>query len=160
MAGPDVVPIAASSPAPGSGPPSVSSRATTEASPTDAREATRAALVARRRRRIWYSLTAIVVVLAIGTIGFYYLVSANWVTAFYIECMVATGQGPPFAFTTDASKLFASFMAFVSVGTVVSTLIVNLGPVMGRLWREGMEEAEHEVHKLEQDISREFRERR
>ena len=66
--------------------------------------------------------------------------------------MLATGQGPPFSLTTDGAKLFASAMAFLSVGTVITTLVLNLGPIFGRLWREGLEAAEREVHRWEEEI--------
>ena len=113
----------------------------------------------RRHRRIAYSLIAIGIVLVIGTAGFAGLTGSGWVDSFYFECMLATGQGPPFVLTSDAAKLFASFMAFVSIGTVLTTLVVNLGPVLGRLWREGIEEAEHEIRRLEREMSAEFHRR-
>ena len=106
----------------------------------------------RRRRRALRSLAALVVVLAIGTIGFAWATGSGWVNAFYFESMLATGQGPPFPLTTAASKLFASAMAFLSVGTVVTALILNLGPMVGRLWREGTELAEREVRVFEREL--------
>ena len=115
-------------------------------------------LVRRRRRRVVYSLVAIALVLAIGTVGFYALTGAGWIDAFYFESMLATGQGPPFALSSSGAKLFASLMAFISVGTVLTSLIVNLGPMLGRLWREGIAEAEHEIHKFEREVSEELRE--
>lgn len=120
----------------------------------------RAAMLARWRRRVAYSLLAIGVVLAIGTAGFYALTGTGWVNSFYFECMLATGQGPPFALVSSGSKLFASFMAFVSVGTVVSTLILNLGPVVGRLWREGIEEGEREFRRVERDLAEDLEKHR
>jgi hypothetical protein len=117
---------------------------------------TREELVARRRRRIAYSFGAIGFVLVVGTLGLYVLTGSGWVDSFYFECMLATGQGPPFSLNTDSAKLFASFMAFVSIGTVITTLVLNLGPVLGRLWREGIEEAEREFRKIEHEISDEF----
>ncbi len=116
-------------------------------------------IVRRRHRRIAYSLIAIGIVLVIGTIGFAELTGSGWINSFYFECMLATGQGPPFPLTTNAGKLFASFMAFISIGTVLTTLVVNLGPVFGRLWREGIEEAEHEIRKLEREMSAELHRR-
>ncbi len=116
-------------------------------------------IVRRRHRRIAYSLIAIGIVLVLGTIGFAGLTGTGWVNSFYFECMLATGQGPPFALTTTAGKLFASLMAFISIGTVLTTLVVNLGPVFGRLWREGIEEAEHEIRRLEREMSAELHRR-
>jgi hypothetical protein len=123
-----------------------------------ARVAARLASTERRRRRVAYSLVAIAIVLAMGTVGINALNGSDWVDSFYFECMLATGQGPPFSLTSDAAKLFASFMAFVSIGTVLTSLVVNLGPVIGRLWREGIEDAEREMRRLEHDVSREYHE--
>lgn len=120
---------------------------------------TREAIVRRRRRRIGFSLIAIGIVLAIGTVGFYALTGSGWINAFYFESMLATGQGPPFALNSSSAKLFASFMAFVSVGTVVTSLILNLGPIFGRFWREGIEDAERELRGIERGLAQEFRDR-
>jgi hypothetical protein len=118
----------------------------------------RRALSRRRVRRALYSLIAVGIVLAIGTVGFEGIARTGWVNALYFESMLATGQGPPFPLTTNSAKLFAVAMAFLSVGTVVTTLILNVGPVLGRIWREGLEAAEHELrwveHKLEDEVGR------
>ncbi len=98
------------------------------------------------------SLLVIALVLVVGTVGFHLLEGVGYLNAFYFECMLATGQGPPFPLTTDAGKLFASVMAFVSVGSVVTTLVFVLGPIFGRLWREGIEKAEEEARRLEERI--------
>ncbi len=107
----------------------------------------------RRPRRYWHrvgaSVGAIGLVLAIGTFGLHALASVSYLNAFYFESMLATGQGPPFPLTTGASKLFASAMAFVSVGSVVTGLVFVLGPLAGRLWREGIQKAEEEARRLE-----------
>jgi hypothetical protein len=103
----------------------------------------------RRRRRALVSIIVIALVLVIGTLGFEGFTGAGWVNAFYFECMLATGQGPPFSLKTDAAKLFASAMAFVSVGTVFTTLLLNIGPLVGRIWREGIEAAEREIRRWE-----------
>lgn len=114
----------------------------------------------RRRRRILMSLAAIGLVLLVGTLGFYELTGTGWINSFYFESMLATGQGPPFALTSSGAKLFASFMAFVSVVTVITTLVVNLGPIVGRLWREGIEDAERRLRQLERDLAEDLREHR
>jgi hypothetical protein len=107
-------------------------------------------------RRAIISLLALAVVLAIGTAGFHYVAGTNAVNSFYFESMLATGQGPPFPLTSNAAKLFAAGMAFLSVGTVVTTLIFNLGPIVARLWREGVELAERELRKLEEEVEDEW----
>ena len=88
----------------------------------------------------------------IGTAGFELVANLSAVDSFYFESMLATGQGPPFPLTSASAKLFATGMAFLSVGTVATTLLLNLGPIMGRLWREGIEIAERELRKVEHEI--------
>jgi hypothetical protein len=114
-------------------------------------------LTKKQVRRAALSLSAVVIVLILGTVGFYFLAGAGWVDSLYFECMLATGQGPPFALTNNASKLFASGMAFLSVGTVVTTVVLNLGPIVGQLWREGVEHAERELRKVEEEVVDEFK---
>jgi hypothetical protein len=107
-----------------------------------------------RLRRGVYALIGIAVVLVIGTVGFHVVAGSNWVDSFYFESMLATGQGPPFALTSDTAKLFASLMAFVSVGSVVSAILLTLGPIIMQLWREGVEIVEEEAREVEHEVFR------
>ena len=100
-----------------------------------------------------YSLSLIVLVLAVGVVGFHQFEGMRWVDAVYFESMLAAGQGPPIPLTTDWGKIFASVMGFVSVGTVLVTLVVNLGPILSEIWRESLEQVEADAKRLEQDIS-------
>ena len=109
----------------------------------------------RSRRTAILSVIALVVVVAFGTLGFYLVAGTDAVDSFYFECMLATGQGPPFPLTTDAAKLYASAMAFLSVGTVVTTLFLNLGPIVVRWSREGLEYVEREARKVESEVREE-----
>ena len=109
---------------------------------------------ASRKRRVFYAFSGIIVVMIIGIIGFHQIEGMNWVNAIYFESMLATGQGPPLTLTTDAGKLFASVMAFVSVGSVITALVVTLIPLISQLWREGLERAERDVKTLERDLAR------
>jgi hypothetical protein len=99
-----------------------------------------------------YSLSSIVLVLAVGVVGFHQLEGMRWVDAVYFESMLATGQGPPILLTTDSGKIFASVMAFVSVGAVLASLVVNLGPIISQVWRESLEQLEADARRLEQDV--------
>ncbi|MGA2664390.1 MAG: hypothetical protein ABSF83_05555 [Nitrososphaerales archaeon] len=103
-------------------------------------------------RRVIYALSGIVVVMIIGTVGFHLIEGMNYVNAVYFESMLATGQGPPLQLNTDAGKLFASVMAFVSVGSVITSLVFTLGPILTMIWREGIERAEKGARKLEEDV--------
>ena len=106
------------------------------------------------KRRAFYAVSAIVVVLIVGTIGFHAIEGMNWVNAVYFESMLATGQGPPIQLTTDSGKIFASVMAFVSVGSVITALLLTLAPIISQLWREGLERVEKDAKTLERDLTR------
>jgi hypothetical protein len=100
-----------------------------------------------------YALLGIVVVMIVGIVGFRAIEGMNLVNAIYFESMLATGQGPPFPLTTDTGKLFASVMAFVSVGSVITTLFFTLSPIFAQVWREVLEKAEDEVRAVEKDVA-------
>ena len=108
-----------------------------------------------RRRRLFYAVSSIVLVMVIGIVGFHQIEGMDWVNSFYFESMLATGQGPPLTLTTDSGKVFASVMGFVSVGTVFASLVVTLAPIVSQLWREGLVRVEKDAKALEDDLSRE-----
>jgi len=109
------------------------------------------------RRRAIYALAAVVAAEVVGTVGFHVIEGAGWVNAFYFESMLATGQGPPFQLNTDTGKIFASIMAFVSVGSVISALVFSIGPIVARYWRESLEHIEADVHRIEHGATAELR---
>lgn len=106
------------------------------------------------RRRLGYALVGIAIVLCVGALGFHALAGFDAVNSVYFESMLATGQGPPFPLPNDASKIFASVMAFVSVGSVVSALLFAVAPVVRQVWRTSLDYVEEEVRTLEHDIER------
>lgn len=87
----------------------------------------------------------------VGTIGFHVIEGASWINAFYFESMLATGQGPPFPLATDTGKVFASLMGFVSVGSVVSAIVLTIGPLAVQIWREGIDRFEREARRLTEE---------
>ena len=105
-------------------------------------------------RRVLYAITGIGLVLVLGTVGFHLIAGLSPIDSFYFESMLATGQGPPTAPPSDGAKIFTSIMAFVSVGSVVSTLLFAVGPVLRRFWREEAEYVEAGARHLEQEIER------
>lgn len=105
-----------------------------------------------RLRRAVYALVFLFLVLLIGTLGFHAVAQLGWVDSFYFESMLATGQGPPLPLTTDASKIYASIMAFVSIGSVLTTIVFTLGPMVARLWHEAAERVEAEGRRFEQEL--------
>jgi hypothetical protein len=109
---------------------------------------------ASRKRRVFYAVSGILVVLVIGTIGFHEIEGMRWVDAAYMESMLATGQGPPIPLTTDWGKVFASVMGFVSVGSVITGLVFTLVPIVSQLWREGLERVEADAKEIEKELVR------
>lgn len=103
-------------------------------------------------RRVAYALSLIVIVMIVGVVGFHYIEGMNYVNALYFESMLATGQGPPLQLNTDTGKIFASIMAFVSVGSVLTTIVYTLGPILASIWREGIERVEKEAKIAEKEI--------
>jgi hypothetical protein len=103
-------------------------------------------------RRGLYALIVIAVVLTIGTVGLHVIAGSTWVDSFYFESMLATGQGPPFPLNSDSAKLFAVLMAFVSIGSVVSAILLTLGPLMIGLWKEGVEIVQDEAREVKHEV--------
>lgn len=97
-------------------------------------------------KRAAFSFLLVATVMSIGTLGIHKIERYTLIDSFYFMSMIATAQGPPFAPATTAGKLFASFMAFLSVGTVVAALGFLLGPFFGKLWKIGVEKLEEEIH--------------
>ena len=95
-------------------------------------------------KRGLYSLALVLAVLALGTAGFRATEHCSYVEAFYLSSMIATAQGPAEAPLTTAGKLFASLLAFVSLGTVVTAGGFLFGPFLGQLWRVGHDRWERE----------------
>lgn len=122
-------------------------------------------------KRAGHSFAIILGVLLIGTEGMHLLENMGYVDAFYFMSMLATAQGPAMTPATVAGKLFASLMAFVSVGTVVTSLVYVFGPFFSILLRESSkwikeEESVHglkssaQVEREEEDMDREAEEAR
>jgi hypothetical protein len=105
-----------------------------------------------RLRRVVYALAFLGLVLLVGTLGFHLIAGLSWVDSIFFESMLATGQGPPLALTNDASKLYASVMAFVSVGSTITTVVFTIGPAAARLWHEAAERIEKDARRLEDDV--------
>jgi hypothetical protein len=106
------------------------------------------------RRRFVYALAGIIVVLAVGSLGFHFIAGLDAVDSVYFESMLATGQGPPLTLTTNNAKLFASIMAFVSVGSVVSALLFAVGPVVRIVWHNSLVWVEREARELEHEAEK------
>ena len=91
-----------------------------------------------------------------GTVALHAIEGWGYLDSFYYTSFIATGQGPPANLQPDTAmgKIFSSFLAFVSVGTVATALLFLFGPFLGRLLKAGeemLEEVGKEVEKLERD---------
>jgi hypothetical protein len=111
----------------------------------------------RTARRALFALAVIGVVEVVGTVGFHAIEGMAWINAFYFESMLATGQGPPFPLATNAGKIFASAMGFVSVGSTLSAVVFAVGPFLARSWRGLVQDVEVEARRLEQEVTDETR---
>ena len=90
-------------------------------------------------------------VVTLGTVGIHVLENFSYVDSFFFTSMIATGQGPvgDLSPQTTAGKIFTSFLAFVSVGTLLAALGFLFGPFLGKLWRIGVIKLEEELHWVE-----------
>ena len=98
--------------------------------------------------RAAYSFALVAVILTVGTLGLHGVEGMPYLEAFYFMSMIATCQGPTVTPATAAGKLFVSIMAFISVGSVVTSLGFLFGPFFGQLWRIGVVKLEEEAHLL------------
>jgi hypothetical protein len=105
-------------------------------------------------KRALYSLTLVVVVLLSGTIAFHYIEHYTYVDAFYFMSMLATAEGPAIIPATVAGKLLASFMAFLSIGSVIFALAFIFGPLMLELLRDSEKEIRKEEKIFKKDINK------
>lgn len=85
------------------------------------------------------------VVMLIGTFGMHVFENMSYLDAFYFISMIATAQGPIITPATPLGKIFAAFMAFLSVGVVVTSLGFVFGPFLGRLFHIGAEHMRKEM---------------
>jgi uncharacterized oligopeptide transporter (OPT) family protein len=100
--------------------------------------------------RAVYSFALIAAVVLAGTLAMHAIEGWSYLDSFYFTSFIATGQGPPSNLQPVSSlgKVFSSFLAFVSVGTVITALLFLFGPFLGRLLKAGeekLEEVEREV---------------
>lgn len=74
-------------------------------------------------RRLFYAVAAIVLLLALGMLGFRYIEGYNWIESLYIAAQTVTTVGygdlPP---KTDAGRLFSTVFILLGAGTVLYAL--------------------------------------
>lgn len=115
----------------------------------------------RKRRRkvpgsLWiravYSFALIAAVVLAGTFVMHAIEGWTYLDSFYFTSFIATGQGPPGNLQPDSTlgKIFASLLAFISVGTVITALLFLFGPFLGRALRAGEEKLEEAAREIEE----------
>ncbi|HLC11181.1 MAG: hypothetical protein AUI93_00340 [Crenarchaeota archaeon 13_1_40CM_3_52_10] len=106
------------------------------------------------KKRAFFSIVVLAIVMAIGTIGMMLLEGWDSVTSFYFMALLATAEGPALSPLTVAGKLFASLMAFVSIGAAISAITFTFGPLFGSVLKEGFAYIEKEEEKLKSGLER------
>jgi len=89
----------------------------------------------------------------VGIAGMILLEGWSYVDAFYFMSLIATSQGPTRSPSTDGGKIFASAMAFVSVGAAISSIAFIFGPLFGTLFKEGIDYLEKEERRVKEKVS-------
>ncbi len=106
------------------------------------------------KRKTLYSIAIVLIVIAVGMEGMVLLERWSYVDAFYYMSLLATTQGPSQGPKTDAGKIFGAFMAFVSVGAVLSSVAFVFGPLFGTALKVGIDYLEKEEQKLKDRVER------
>ena len=104
------------------------------------------------KKRAFFSIAVLGVVMAIGTIGMMVLEGWDLVTCFYFMSLLATAEGPAQSPITVGGKIFASFTAFFSIGAAISAITFTFGPLFGFILKEGFVYVEKEEDKLKRRI--------
>ncbi len=106
------------------------------------------------KRRAFFSIVVLAIVMAVGTIGMMLLEGWDSVTSFYFMSLLATAEGPAQAPVTVAGKVFASIMAFFSIGAAISAITFTFGPLFGSILKEGFAYVEKEESKVKARLER------
>jgi hypothetical protein len=103
-------------------------------------------------RRAFYAIVVLAVVMAVGTFGLMLLEGWGLVNSFYFMALIATAEGPAATPATDAGKIFAAVMAFVSIGAAISAITFTFGPLFGSALKLGIAHVEKEEEKLKERL--------
>lgn len=88
-------------------------------------------------------------IMVVGTIGMHWIEGMSYIDAFYFMSMIATAQGSATTPVTVGGKIFASVMAFISVGVAITSFGFIFGPFLGKLLHIGRLDLEDELKKRE-----------
>src|SRR5207253_6506451 len=89
------------------------------------------------KKRAIFAVAILGLMMAIGTIGMMILEGWDLVTSFYFMSLLATAGGPAQSPITVGGKIFASFMAFLSIGAAISAITFTFGPLFGSVVKGG-----------------------
>ena len=106
------------------------------------------------KKRAIFAIAILGLVMAIGTIGMMILEGWDLVTSFYFISLLATAEGPAQSPMTVGGKIFASFMAFLSIGAAITAITFTFGPLFGSILKEGFAYVEREEDKLKTRLER------
>jgi len=90
--------------------------------------------------------------MAIGTVGLMLLEGWDLVDSFYFMSLLATAEGPALTPATVSGKIFASIMAFFSIGAAISAITFTFGPLFGSALKEGLRYVEKEEERFKDKI--------
>ena len=100
-------------------------------------------------RRALIASVLVTMIMVIGTLGMHWTEGMSYLDAFYFMSMIATAQGSATTPVTAAGKIFAAFMAFISVGAAITSFGFIFGPFLGKLLHIGRLDFEEELNKRE-----------
>ncbi len=106
------------------------------------------------KKKAVFAIAILGLVVAIGTIGVMILEGWDLVASFYFISLLATAEGPAQSPVTVGGKIFASFMAFLSIGAAISAITFTFGPLFGSVLKEGFAYVEREEDKLKTRLER------
>ncbi len=87
----------------------------------------------RLLHQLWVVLTATLVSLVMGVLGYHYFESLSWLDALLNASMILRGMGPVDTLHTFGGKLFASFYALYSGFFLIACGGVLLAPLFHRM---------------------------
>ena len=91
------------------------------------------AFLRRAGKHVAWGLVAVIVVDAIGTMGYHWLGRLPWIDAFLNASMILGGMGPVDRMDTTGAKLFAAVYALFSGLVFVALMGLVLAPWLHRM---------------------------
>lgn len=93
----------------------------------------RSAFLLRLARSASLAGTVVATALALGMLGYHFIVGLPWIDSFLNAAMILSGMGPVDAIRTSPGKIFAGSYALLSGLVVLTTAAMLLGPIVHRM---------------------------